>query len=271
MQCFAVSGVTPLPVNVHARPIGFVYEDENARSCRLCGVSPENLSLSRQEQTSEVFEIMNAGLLQHGFRFTDTVRTWLYLDRLLDWYGEFNTARTAFFEKNGVFNKLVPASTGIGAANQYGAALVCDLLAVQPKTSKVKIESVDSPMQGSALNYRSSFSRAVEMAFPTHRSLLISGTASIDRDGKSVHIGNTDLQIDLTMCVVEAILKSRDMGWHDLFRGIAYFKDMSDRPLFDKYCKAHDIPKFPLAAAHTDICRGDLLFEIEIDAVKVNG
>ena len=267
MQCFAVSGINPEPVKVRGRSIGFVYEDEHARYCRLSGVSPENLSSPRTEQTREVFEIMKAGLVQHGFHFTDTVRTWLYLDRLLAWYNEFNIVRTAFFEKNGVFDKMVPASTGIGAANQYGAALLCDLLAVQPKTSEVKIMSVKSPMQGSALNYRSSFSRAVEMEFPTHRSLFISGTASIDMDGKSVHITDCEKQISLTMQVVKALLGSRGMGWHDLFRGIAYFKNMSDQSLFDKYCKEHDIPEFPLAVAHTDICRNDLLFEIEVDAV----
>ena len=270
MQCFAVSGTNPLEVKVRGRKIGYVYEDEHARYCRLGGVSPENLSLPRAEQTREVFENMKEGLVQHGFHFTDTVRTWLYLDRLLDWYKEFNIARTAFFEENGVFDKMVPASTGIGAANQYGAALVCDLLAIQPKTSEVKIKALESPMQGSALNYRSSFSRAVEMTFPTHRSLFVSGTASIDKDGRSVNIGNCGKQIGLTMQVVKAILESRGMGWADLFRGIAYFKNMSDRPLFDKYCKDHHIPKFPLAVAHADICRGDLLFEIEVDAVKVN-
>ncbi len=268
MQAFAVSGINPVPVKAHGRSIGFVYEDEHARYCRLSGVSPENLSSTRAKQTREVFEIMNEGLVRHGFHFTDTVRTWLYLDKLLDWYNEFNIARTTFFEKNGIFDKMVPASTGIGASNQHGAALVCDLLAVQPKTSKVEIKSVESPMQGSALNYRSSFSRAVEMAFPTHRSLLISGTASIDGTGKSIHIGDCGKQIDLTMRVVEAILKSRDMGWNDLFRGIAYFKDMADRLLLEKYCKEHDIPKFPLAIAHTDICRSDLLFEIEVDAMQ---
>ncbi len=270
MQCFAVSGINPLPVTVRGRSIGYVYEDEHARYCRLSGVSPENLSLPRLEQTRQVFEIMRDGLTQCGFNFTDTVRTWLYLDSLLGWYNEFNIVRTVFFEENGVFSKMVPASTGIGAANQYGAALLCDLLAVQPKTSGVEIKSVESPMQGSALNYRSSFSRAVEMSFPTHRNLLISGTASIDKDGRSVNIGDCVKQIGLTMQVVKAILESRGMGWTDLFRGIAYFKNMSDRSLLDKYCKTHDIPSFPLAVAHADICRSDLLFEIEVDAVKVN-
>ena len=124
-------------------------------------------------------------------------------------------------------------------------------------------------MQGSALNYRSSFSRAVELAFPTHRSLLVSGTASIDKDGQSAHAGDPALQIDLTMRVVEALLRSRNMDWNDLFRGIVYFKNMDDRIFFDRYCVNHDIPAFSLAVAHLDLCRKDLLFEIEVDAVKI--
>lgn len=271
MQGFAVSGIKTVPVKVRERLIGFVYEDEHACYCRLSGVSPEDITLSRIEQTREVFETIRKALEENGFAFTDIVRTWFYNEKILDWYSDFNTVRTDFFSKYGTFEKMVPASTGIGAANATGSALVTDVIAVRPKSSEVRIQAVTSPMQGSALNYRSSFSRAVETSFPTHRSLYISGTASIDKEGKSVNIGNCGKQIGLTMQVVKAILESRYMGWGDLFRGIAYFKNMSDRPLFYNYLKAHDIPKFPIAIAHTDICRGDLLFEIELDAVKVTG
>ncbi|MCX6994117.1 MAG: hypothetical protein NT011_13385 [Kiritimatiellaeota bacterium] len=268
MQAWAVSGTRPRSIKSKGRETGFVYEDEYARYCRLSGVYPENLNASRPAQAREVFEIMKSALKEQGFRFTDTVRTWFALNRLLEWYEEFNRVRTTFFEENDVFVKMVPASTGIGPANQFGAALICDLLAVQPKTSRLKIQSVLSPMQESALNYRSSFSRAVELAFPTHRSLLVSGTASIDKDGQSAHAGDPARQIDLTMRVVGALLRSRDMDWNDLFRGIAYFKNMDDRTFFDKYCANHDIPVFSLAVAHLDLCRKDLLFEIEVDAVK---
>lgn len=269
MQAWAVSGIQPRSIKIKERATGFVYEDEYARYCRLSGVYPENLKASRPAQAREVFEIMKSALKEQGFSFADIVRTWFALNRLLEWYEEFNRVRTTFFEENDVFVKMVPASTGIGPANQFGAALICDLLAVQPKTSRLKIQSVSSPMQESALNYRSSFSRAVELAFPTHRSLLVSGTASIDKDGKSAHAGDPALQIDLTMRVVEALLRSRNMDWNDLFRGIAYFKNMDDRICFDKYCAAHNIPTCSLVAAHLDLCRKDLLFEIEVDAVKI--
>ncbi|OGV55258.1 MAG: hypothetical protein A2017_09530 [Lentisphaerae bacterium GWF2_44_16] len=269
MQAFAVNGGDLKILNVKSRKTGFLYEDADARYCRLCGMMPQNPGAPKPEQAAELFESISDALNACGFKFTDTVRTWFYIDKVLTWYKEFNAVRTAFFEKMDIFSRMVPASTGIGASNQNGAALLCDLLAVQPKTDKARIYSVPSPMQGSALNYKSSFSRAVEMSFPAYSRLFISGTASIDSDGNTAYLGDCARQIDLTMRVVEAILHSRKMDWHDLVRGIAYFKDFNDKHLFDEYCEKHEIPRFPLALAHADICRGDLLFELEADAVKV--
>lgn len=269
MQAVAVSGIRPTPVQLDGRDVGFTYEDEYARYCRLRGILPSDLKASRTGQTQSAFEIMKAALEANGFRFTDTVRTWIYLDRLLDWYGDFNRVRTDFFKATGIFNHMVPASTGIGAANPFGAAIVMDVLAVQPKSNRLKIQEVTSPLQNPALDYKSSFSRAVEMKFPTHRSLLISGTASIDPDGKTVYQDDPEKQIRLTMDVVKAILNSRDMDWNDLFRGIAYFKDMDYLPVYRRVAEELGISRFPLAVSHADVCRDDLLFEIEVDAVKL--
>ncbi len=270
MQSFAVSRTKATPIKVNGHLTGYFFDDEFARYCRLSGLVPKDINSTREAQAREVFDLMAASLDQCGMCFTDTVRTWFYIDRLLEWYKGFNAVRMKFFQENKVFEKTIPASTGIGAGNALGTALIADLIAVKPKSDQVRIQSVPSPMQCSALDYRSSFSRAVEMSFPTHRTLLLSGTASIGPDGQSVFIGDCVKQIGLTMQVVEALLKSRDMGWMDLFRGIAYFKDMSDRKFLDQYCKDHGIPEFPIAVAHADICRGDLLFEIEADAVKVD-
>ncbi len=267
-QAFVISGASPVPVEYNSKTIGFIYEDENARYCNLSGITPENLQASRAEQTREVLTIIASALKLYDFQFSDIVRTWFFLDKLLEWYDEFNCVRTAFYKENGVFSGIIPASTGIGAANQSGSALICNILAVRPKNDKVKIQQIASPMQQSPLNYQSTFSRAVEISFPAYRSLMISGTASIAPDGLTAHAGDPELQIDLTMRVVHAILHSRQMDWNDLSRGIAYFKNIEDRKIFDQYCRNHIIPVFPLAFAHADVCRGDLLFEIELDAGK---
>jgi hypothetical protein len=69
------------------------------------------------------------------------------------------------------------------------------------------------------------------------------------------------------MEVVEAILKSRRMGFSDVSRAIAYFKEIDDAPLLDAYCEKEHLSLLPIAVAHGDICRDELLFEIELDAV----
>lgn len=269
MQAVAVAGVKLEPVILAGKTVGYFYEDENARYCRLAGLQPEDVSRSREEQSRSVFERMVEALAQCDMKFTDTVRTWLYLDHLLDWYDEFNVVRTEFFEKYDVFNHMVPASTGIGARNPQGAAMTADLLAVVPKSDAVTIEAVTSPLQESAMDYRSSFSRAAEIGYPTHRTMYISGTASIEPKGATVHLDDPKAQIALTMEVVKALLHSRDMDWADVSRGIAYFKDSDSVALYKDFCEQHRIPEFPLAISHADVCRHDLLFEIEIDATKM--
>jgi len=266
-QAIALSGIQNMePVKVNGRKIGFVYEDNYARYCFLSNVFAQNVNASRPEQAGMVFESFENAMVQHGFKFTETVRTWFFNDHILDWYGEFNKVRTSFFNKTGIFEKTVPASTGIGAGNPYGAALIGNAFAVQPKDGQVKIQAVPSPMQESALNYKSSFSRAIELEYPTHRSLLISGTASISKDGKTVFPDDVVSQIDHTMRVAETLLQSRKMNWKNLFRGIVYFKHPDYLKYFEEYCRTHEISSSHLAVAFTDRCRDALLFEIELDA-----
>jgi enamine deaminase RidA (YjgF/YER057c/UK114 family) len=269
MQAVALSGIIPLPVRSGGCHFGFIYEDDCARYCRLCGLLPADLAASPGRQARSAFETAAAILAQKGFSFTDAVRTWIFLDHLLDWYDDFNAVRTAFFNETGIFDHIVPASTGIGAGNRFGAAITMDVFAVQPKSVELTVQTIASPLQSPALDYRSSFSRAVELGSPTHRDLLISGTASIAPDGKTFYPDEPEKQIRLTMDAVKAILESRGMNWNDLIRGIAYFKDMAYLPIYRGVASELNIPRFPLALAHADICRHDLFFEIEVDAVQV--
>lgn len=269
-QAYAITGDNVELILDGTEVAGVIYEDEHARYCLLGDLRPDDISASREEQTRATFEKMETLLDKAGMDFSHVVRTWIYLDRLLEWYDEFNEVRTQFFNERGVFERMVPASTGIGVGNPAGAALVTDVKAVKPKTDQVKIFAVPSPLQCPAIDYKSSFSRAVEIQLPDYRQLLISGTASIEPEGATVHIGDTAKQIDLTMRVVKAILDARDMSWEDTTRAIAYFKDVNDVHLLYKYFDDNDMPSMPVAIAHSDICRDDLLFEIEIDTAKSN-
>jgi enamine deaminase RidA (YjgF/YER057c/UK114 family) len=130
------------------------------------------------------------------------------------------------------------------------------------------IKEVASPLQCPAREYGSSFSRAVEMISPEQRRLLVSGTASIEESGKTVHIDEVEKQVSYTMEVVEAILVSRGMSFSDVTRGVVYFKQGPDTPAFENYCRQRGILDLPVLITNNMMCRDNLLFEIEVDAVS---
>ncbi|HOD95473.1 MAG TPA: hypothetical protein PLZ53_04915 [Candidatus Hydrogenedentes bacterium] len=268
-QVWAVSGIAAEPVYLNGQAAGMQYTLDGRRWCRLTGLLPQNIGAGRTEQTESVFHAMEEALAQAGMQFSQVIRTWFYNSEMLQWYDDFNRVRTAFFEKRGIFDQLVPASTGIGCRNGAGAALTAGLLAVDTPDGFSPPAMVPSPLQCPSIEYGSAFSRAVELSSPSVRRLLISGTASIEPGGKSIHFGDMERQIHLTLCVVQAILRSRDMNWSQVSRAIAYFTDPADAPLFQKCLAARGISPFPALLAHTDICRDDLLFELELDALSV--
>lgn len=267
MQFVAVSGVPVKELKIKETVLGFTFEDKNAKYAYLTDVRPSVISKSKEEQTKEVYEKALLLLKQAGMDFSNVVRAWFYLDRLLSWYKEFNNIRTGFYNKNDVFTKLVPASTGIGARNPEGAKLVTGFYAVKPKNQSVSVFKVDSPLQSEAINYESAFSRAVEITTAESRKLLISGTASITKDGASTHMGELEKQLELTMEIVEEILKARSMVWENVTRAILYFRNRDAASAFRRYCEKNAIPVFPAVTVYSTVCREELLFEIEVDAI----
>ncbi|MHC4186696.1 MAG: RidA family protein [Planctomycetota bacterium] len=269
-QIYAVSDGNVKPIKLDGQIIGNTFEDDDAQYCFLGDLRPTDTTKPNSEQALSTFNKIEKALELAEMDFSHVVRTWMYLDNLLNWYDEFNEVRNNFFKDFGISNKTIPASTGIGVANPDGAALVTDVLALKSKNEKIKAFAVPSPLQCPAVDYKSSFSRATEVVLSDHRRLYISGTASIDPQGETAYVGDVEKQIALTMEVVQAILQSRNMNWGDVSRAIAYFKNMDDSSLLKEYCRTNNLPHMPIAVAHGDICRDDLLFEIEVDAVQIH-
>lgn len=267
VQAFVLDGIPVRRVHLENGVVGTAWSDADADYCLLAGILPLDIKADRYAQTRSCFERIEAGVKKVGMDFSHVVRTWFFLDHLLDWYDVFNKARTDFFNERGVFERLVPASTGIGAGNPAGAALSCGALAIRPKNGKVTIQDVASPLQCPATAYRSSFARAVEIGYPDRRQLMVSGTASIAPDGESMYEDDVVKQVHLTLDVVEAILKSRGMDWKDTVRAVGYFQNILELPQFYACLRARGIAEFPMAPAHAIVCRHDLLFELELDAI----
>lgn len=253
-------------VRLDGQVVGTVFQDAGARHCLLAGMGPTDVSRSRSEQSEQFFKSVSAALGQVGFSFGDIARTWFYNDEILAWYDDFNHVRTAFYNAQKFESASLPASTAVRGRNPRGAALTFGAWAVIPVMPDVKVREIASPLQCPAPAYGSSFSRAMEISSGGYKRLLVSGTASIEPGGKTVWLGDTAKQIALTMEVVEAMLRPNGLGFCDVTRATAYFKHAADQDIFQDWLEAHGLEAMPVVPVHCDICRDDLLFEIELDA-----
>lgn len=267
-QVHAIAGTPIEPVLDGDRQVGCRVRDDHAEYIYLQVLSsPEDND--KYEVTRGIFNKMGLTLQTADFDFSRTLRTWLFADDILAWYDKLNRGRDHFFQQYDIFNQLVPASTGVGIANPFGLALSTELLAVRPLNGDVRIEKVVSPLQCEALDYKSSFSRAVHMQTPDHSRMYVSGTASIAPDGTTAYVGDCAKQIDLTMQVVEALIKNGSMDWSNSVRAITYFKNSEDFGLFDAFCEKAGL-NLPHVKIEADVCRHDLLFELELELLSLS-
>ena len=272
LQIEAVTGMEARPesaIGAGVATAARIWRSGDATHCVLSGLVPTQTDISHGRQAAQLFGSIQTGLAEAGMEMKHVARTWFYLDDILSWYGEFNRVRNGFFDEHGVSAANMPASTGVCGRNPAGAALSAAVWAVLPNDPAAKlVRPVDSPEQCPAPAYGSAFSRAVEISSNGFRQLLISGTASIAPGGKTSHVGNVEAQIDRTMEVVEGILTSQRMSLADTSRAIAYFKSAKDAAVFSKWLKRRGVKDLPLLNVCCDICRPDLLFELELDALQ---
>jgi enamine deaminase RidA (YjgF/YER057c/UK114 family) len=268
MQVHAVTGARVRTLDDNGVVIR-IWDDALATHCMVNPILPARTQAPAPEQAREVFVKLQTSLAAAGMTMKDIVRTWFYLDDLLSWYDGFNRVRNDVFARNELRPHSLPASTGVGGRNPLGAALSAAAWAVRPHDPSAKVTHfAPSPEQCPASAYGSAFSRAVEIGGAGFRRLLISGTASIARDGKTEHLGDARAQIERSMQVVASILESRRMTFVDTVFATAFFKHPADAPLFADWQARHRQQTMPVVRAGCDICRDNLLFEIELEAVQ---
>ena len=267
IQVYAFTGgVERLEFN--GRVVGSVFTDGGARQCVLGGLTPADPTLTRAAQTCRVLDQLQTLLASAGFEIADLVRTWFYLDDILAWYDDFNQARTGVYSGVKFHTGSLPASTGVGAKNPAGTALALAAWAFRPLDKHARARETASPLQCPAPAYGSSFSRAMEITSNTGRRLFISGTASIAHGGKTLWTGDIRQQVKQTMDVVGAILQAQAYTFADLTHATAYFRHASDAGVFTQWLAANQLRDLPVISAQCDVCRDNLLFELEAGAQK---
>jgi len=222
---------------------------------------------SPAEQARLMLEKGRAILKQFGTNMFSVPRTWMWLGNILGWYDEFNRVRNEFFTECGLLGReptnKMPASTGIGIGPAQPGDCTMDLIAVlEPQNA---IEYLDAGgHQNSAFKYGSAFSRGARAPTPAGSGVFVSGTASIDAAGITTHRDDPEGQIEATMSNVRAVLGDMNCADDDVVQALIYCKTPQIEQLF--YRKFADLP-WPHITTITDVCREDLLFEIEATAL----
>jgi enamine deaminase RidA (YjgF/YER057c/UK114 family) len=223
---------------------------------------------SRPKQARQMFESATDILNRHGATAHHIARTWLWLDDICDWYDSFNNTRSGFFKTQGLISpergvSQLPASTGIGVANPRSTACSLDLLATSGIEKPFRLIEAGGHQQ-SAFNYGSAFSRAVVVNMPAGPRVYVSGTAAIDPAGITEHVNHIDHQIDSTVAHLRSILNELHCSDDGVLHAIVYCRNDEVMEAFRRDWSAR---LWPHVAIIADICRDDLLFEIEAVAV----
>ena len=119
----------------------------------------------------------------------------------------------------------------------------------------------------------SSFVRGMRLDLNGLVILLISGTASIDDKGETVHVGDFRAQCQRTFKNITGLLEVEGATWHDIVRTTCYLRDIDrdyaafneERTAFYQEQKLNPVPAS--TGIQAKLCRPELLVEIEAIAM----
>lgn len=121
----------------------------------------------------------------------------------------------------------------------------------------------------------SSFSRGLRLDLNGVVILLISGTASIDENGETVHVGDFRAQLRRTYQNITGLLEAEGATWKDIVRTTCYLRDIErDYAAFNEerteFFREQGLDPLPASTGiQAILCRPELLIEIEAIAMFI--
>ena len=257
------------------RVLGRIVDSPSACLLGLADVGRRaagRLAAGPAEEAGATIDAAVALLEGEGYSFRNVARTWFYLRDILDWYGPFNAVRNSAFRRLGLMGSNghgeIPASTGIEGRNPRGAWCTLDLIAARARPGRrFEMERLHSRKQNEATEYGSAFARGMALTLGDCRYCFVSGTASIDDHGRTVHVGDFVAQTEHTLAVVSALLESAGAALPDVRQATAFLKDPRDQRSFERIADRAGLSGVPMVTTVADVCREELLFEIDATAV----
>jgi enamine deaminase RidA (YjgF/YER057c/UK114 family) len=225
-------------------------------------------------QARRAIELADRLLRDSGAGYRDTVRTWFYLSDILAWYSDFNRIRNAKYGEFGLMpaerqsGSRLPASTGIRADLPRGTACALDLLAVSGHGSaRPMVSSLSNPHQDEAFRYGSAFARGTAVQGRNESLVEISGTAAIDEAGRSLYPGDVRAQVRCTLDKVASLIAQTGASLEDICAATIFVKHGADLPAVREVLADLGLQGLPAVYMEADVCRDELLFEIDAEAV----
>ncbi len=268
-----------------------VAEQNGIREIWAAGLSSYSYKENTRTAAIEAFEKLVGLLKNEGMSPDNIIRQWNYIGNILSMqnglqnYQIFNEVRSEYYGKYRTLSSF-PAATGVGMKH---GGVILDCVACDSKDT-ASIKPVDNPNQVNAYNYSQQvlkgntehgknrkhppqFERALLVNNSSGTTLYISGTASIIGQ-ETIGRGNT---VEQTYVTIENINKLADPEHVSsvLATGKAcrvrysavrvYVKNQKDFEDAVKICSRH-YSGVPSVFIEADICRDDLLIEIEAEA-----
>ena len=185
------------------------------------------------------------------------LRVWNYLrdinriDDGLERYRAFCAGRYEAFAKHGyAMRGDLPAASAVGMG---GGGVASYFVA-----SREPVVSVANPRQVNAWEYPPRYGpRSPSFSRATHGAglVFVSGTASVVGH-ETVHVGDVAAQLEETLVNLDAVVRAA--GASEIVMMKVYVRDAGDYPLI-----AARLQRFPAIFLRADLCRADLLVEIE--------
>lgn len=146
------------------------------------------------------------------------------------------------------------------------------ILASKNRIPKTPIENKSVLCEAYDYPEKVSFSRGMRVDLDNCAMLFISGTASVDERGESIHPGDLSAQTRRTFENITALLESEGADWHDMVRTTCYLADFRHYDEFNAarnaFFEEQQLDPLPASTCiEARICRPELLVEIEAIAM----
>jgi enamine deaminase RidA (YjgF/YER057c/UK114 family) len=152
-------------------------------------------------------------------------------------------------------------------------AALTPLVRQGPRVAMRALSAPDVLNEAHAYARPSSFSRGMRVDLPGATMLFLSGTASVDEHGATVHEGDFVAQCLRTYRNLTRLLDAEGADWRDVVRTTCYLRDIErDYAAFNEvrtwFLSRVGCDPLPASTAiQARLCRSDLLVEIEAIAV----